>query len=68
LASGHEPDVFFILVLFLQGEVNRIHPMDENRCGVSDISVVKVGIILEVDFYGFRFLSEFLSQEHIARQ
>jgi hypothetical protein len=57
----------FILVLFLQGEVNRIHPMDENRCDVSEISVVKVGIILETDFCGFRFLSGFFSLEHFAR-
>ncbi|WP_131542591.1 hypothetical protein [Paraburkholderia hospita] len=59
---------FFILVLFLQGEINRIHPMAGNRCDASDISVMKVGIILDIDFYGFRFLSGLFSQEHIARQ
>ncbi|CAG9246152.1 hypothetical protein PCAR4_180119 [Paraburkholderia caribensis] len=64
MAFGHEPDAFFISALFLRGGVNQIDCVIGNRCDLSDISVMKVRIILEVDFYWFQFLSAFSSQEH----
>jgi hypothetical protein len=45
----------FLFAILLRGEVNRVRPMDGIRSDVSDVSAVKVGIILEVDLTGFDF-------------